>query len=116
MSAGMVAGYATVAAGAIVGAGLAAGGVAGAVAMGRAANTSVNDAPRFYTEADLKGTYELKQWNYRETVETKFDVDTFVCEKCVTTQNCSDPRNPMFGKKNCKKWSEKKTTCSDIQF
>ncbi len=116
MSAGMVAGYATVAAGAIVGAGLTAGGVAGAVAMGRAANTSVNDAPRFYTEADLKGTYELKQWNYRETVETKFDVDTFVCEKCVTTQNCSDPRNPMFGNKNCKKWGKKKTTCSDIQF
>ena len=101
--------------GAVIGSGVAAV-AASAVAIGQAASGKANDIPDFYTDAELKGTYEMSQWNYRETVDTEFNPQTNVCQKCVTIQNCSDPRNPMFGKKNCKKWSEKKTTCSDIQF
>ena len=116
-SAGGFAGIAGVAAigGAVIGSGVAAV-AASAVAIGQAASGKANDIPDFYTEAELKGTYEMSQWNYRETVDTEFDPQTNVCQKCVTTQNCSDPRNPMFGKKNCKKWSKKETVCSDIQF
>ena len=101
--------------GAVIGSGVAAV-AASAVAIGQAASGKANDIPDFYTDAELKGTYEMSQWNYRETVDTEFNPQTNVCQKCVTKQNCSYPRNPMFGKKNCKKWSEKKTTCSDIQF
>ena len=93
----------------------AAAAAAGATAIASAAQRA-NSEPNEMKKTDLTGHYEMKQWNYRQTVDTTFDMDTLICTKCVTTQSCDDPRNPMFGKKNCKKWSEKQTECTDVQM
>ena len=69
------------------------------------------------TVLELSGRYENNQWNYRETITTDFNMETLVCHKCVTTQNCTSIRTPFFGSKSCKKWAEPEpVTCEDIQF
>ncbi len=59
---------------------------------------------------------KIEQWNYKETVTTTFIRDTKVCKKCTIKQNCSKPKNPLFGKKYCKKWSDQSESCTDIQM
>ena len=68
------------------------------------------------SSAELSATYTVEDFNYRETVSTNFEWDTLVCHKCVRSQNCADARNPMFGKPNCRRWSDVNETCTDIEF
>ena len=65
---------------------------------------------------ELSGRYEMNQWNYREIVTTTFDWDDVSCHKCVEAQHCVSIRDPAFGKKSCKAWGDKETTCTDTQF
>ena len=65
---------------------------------------------------ELSGRYEMNQWNYREIVTTTFDWDDVSCHKCVEAQHCVSIRDPWFGKKSCKLWGDKETTCTDTQF
>ena len=66
---------------------------------------------------ELSGRYENEQWNYRETITTDFNMDTLVCHKCITTQQCEEIRSPLFGAKSCKQWADASPAqCSDIQF
>ncbi|MDW2975179.1 MAG: hypothetical protein R8M70_03995, partial [Alphaproteobacteria bacterium] len=62
------------------------------------------------------GRSEMKEWNYREIVTTTFDWDDVVCRKCVESQRCAKEKTPFFGKKSCKLWGDKETTCTDTQF
>jgi len=102
ITAGVVAGMAG------VGAGISAG--INAIASGSANGKDI------YTAEQLKGHYEVNDFNYRETVDTTFDPETLVCEKCVISQPCEDVKNPIFGTKKCKAWGEKTETCTDIEF
>ncbi|MBR6684924.1 MAG: hypothetical protein IKL37_01515, partial [Alphaproteobacteria bacterium] len=111
---GMSVGAISAVGGAVIG-GAVATAVGGATAIASAAQRA-NSESNINQETELTGHHETNQWNYRQTVDTTFDMNTLICTKCVTTQNCSDPRNPMFGKKNCKKWSEKQTECTDVQM
>ena len=67
-------------------------------------------------EAQLSGRAEMNQWNYREIVTTTFEWDNMVCRKCVESQRCAKEKTPFFGKKSCKLWGDKETTCTDTQF
>ncbi len=92
-----------------------------AVTAGLAVNTDnasaqKNASKTAYTEEQLKGHYELNDYNYRETVDTTFDPETLICEKCVKQQQCLNVRNPIFGTKNCKTWGTPTETCTNIEF
>ncbi len=98
--------------------------VAGTVGTAAAIGTAVEaatlrsdpDGSVDITERQMSGRSEIAQWNYRETVTTDFDWDTLVCHKCVSASECSDARNPLFGKKWCKAWKASVETCTDYQF
>ena len=100
-----------------VGIGVAAGGVAAGISAGinELAAPDANGKNKYSTE-ELTGHYEVKDFNYRETVSTSFEWDTLVCHKCVRSQICADTRKPMFGKPNCRRWSDVNETCTDIEF
>ena len=95
--------------GVVGGAAIAAGGIAAA--------TADYSAPQAVdASAELQGRYENDQWNYREVIETRFNMDTLVCEKCVTLQQCNQTKSPFFGNMYCNSWAEPTTECTDIQF
>ena len=110
VSASLAASAATaIAAGAVGGAALIAGG-------GLAATDKYKDGSVDKGEAQLSGRAEMNQWNYREIVTTTFEWDNMVCRKCVESQRCAKEKTPLFGKKSCKAWGDKETTCTDTQF
>jgi hypothetical protein len=55
-------------------------------------------------------------WNYRQTVTTTFNDDTLICSKCTKTQNCAQPKSPLFGSKYCKTWADEEEVCDEISF
>lgn len=95
---------------------------AGAVAGGiTAAGIAIDDAIQAGSSAEsvrreTVGSGQSDSWNYQETITTNFDMETLQCRKCVRTQNCADPHEPLFGKMFCKSWAEPVETCSTIQF
>ncbi|MBO5834007.1 MAG: hypothetical protein J6R22_03570 [Alphaproteobacteria bacterium] len=109
--------------GAVGGSVIAAGAVgAGAAAAGlTAAGIAIDNAIQAGSSAEsvrreTVGSGQSDSWNYKETVTTNFDMETLQCRKCVRTQNCDRPYEPMFGKLYCKSWAEPVETCSTIQF
>lgn len=64
----------------------------------------------------LTGSYQLNQWNYKETVTSTYNWETLVCQRCTKSQNCSETKNPWFKSKYCKTWGEVVEKCNDIQF
>ena len=62
-------------------------------------------------EGTLTGSASNGDHNFKETVTTTFDMETFVCHKCIRTQKCTKPR-----RKWCKTWAEPKEECVDIQL
>ncbi len=71
---------------------------------------------RVRVRRETVGSGQSDSWNYKETITTNFDMETLQCRKCVRTQNCDRPYEPMFGKLYCKSWAEPVETCSTIQF
>ncbi len=92
-------------------------GAAGALAAAGAAATADYANPQSVDKSvELQGRYENEQWNYRETIVTTFNMDTLVCEKCVTRQMCNSTKSPFFGNYYCRSWDDAIEECTDIQF
>ena len=101
--------------------GLAVGGtaIAGMGLLGNVGSRSANgDEINMYDpdKLQLVASQQLNQWNYKETVTSTFEWETLNCHKCTVSQDCTDPKNPLFGNKYCKTWGEEKETCTDTQF
>ncbi len=88
---------------------IAAGAITGvtATALGVAAVAGVAG----YMAANPIGPSKQESWNYVYTVDTKFNPESGVCTKTVTTQNCK-----KIGRNYCKKWDEVKTTTETINL
>lgn len=99
---------------ATIGAGAAAAGIA---AAGNAIDAAIQAGSSAESvRRETVGSGQSDSWNYKETVTTNFDMETLSCRKCIRTQNCDRPYEPIFGKLYCKSWAEPVETCSTIQF
>ena len=92
------------------------GGTAAAAGITAAAAVDYTGPQAVDGSGELQGRYENDQWNYREVIETRFNMDTLVCEKCVTQQQCNQTKSPFFGNMYCNSWADPVTECTDIQF
>ena len=98
-----------------------AGAVAGIGLLGNAGSKSANGADAGLSDGalgknQLVGSKAINQWNYKETITSTFEWETLVCHKCTRTQQCSNTKNPIFGNKYCKTWSDPVENCVDTQF
>ena len=64
-----------------------------------------------YMAANPIGPSKQESWNYVYIVDTKFNPETGVCTKTVSTQNCK-----KISRNYCKKWDEVKTTTETINL
>ncbi|MBE6462028.1 MAG: hypothetical protein E7006_04285 [Alphaproteobacteria bacterium] len=57
---------------------------------------------------------------YRETVTTTFSPETFICKKCVRTQNCTKRKGYKdccyIDSRYCKAWADPVEKCEETQF
>jgi hypothetical protein len=94
--------------------------VVGAAGVGLAASMSGggggNGAAGGFTKDQLMGSKQLNQWNFKQTITSTFNWETLECEKCTTSQNCANTKNPLFGKKYCKDWEDEKKDCKITNF
>ncbi|MCQ2599279.1 MAG: hypothetical protein MJ187_02775, partial [Alphaproteobacteria bacterium] len=94
-----------------------AGSVAVATGLGIAASGSNNaNGSDGKFKLDLIGSKQVNQWNYKESITSTYDWETLNCHRCIRSQKCSTTKNPLFGKKYCKKWAESVENCTDTQF
>lgn len=64
-------------------------------------------------DKDLLGHKEYNAWNYRETINTQFNMDTGVCKRCTISRSC---KSKYWFKKECKTWNDQKESCVENQF
>lgn len=93
-------------------------GVSGIGLLGNSGSGNANgDANNIEVSPDgFVGTYQVNDWNRRETITSTFEWETLNCHKCTRVVDCAKEKNPLFGKKYCKDWAEAVETCTDTQF
>ena len=64
----------------------------------------------------MMGSYQLNQWNYKETNTSTYKWDTLICQRCTRSQHCTSTKKPTFGSRYCKAWGPTVEKCKDIQF
>ena len=64
----------------------------------------------------MMGSYQLNQWNYKETNTSTYTWETLNCQRCTRAQFCTSTKKPFGGSRYCKAWGPVVETCKDIQF
>ena len=68
------------------------------------------------SQLQMMGSYQLNQWNYKETNTSTYKWDTLICQRCTRSQQCTSTKKPLFGSRYCKAWGDPVEKCNDIQF
>ena len=111
------------AAGAASAAGIAASaGVVAAMAVGTGVgiaglnNGGAKNGSDAETQLQMMGSYQLNQWNYKETNTSTYKWDTLICQRCTISQQCSKTKKQFMGSSYCAAWADSVEKCRDIQF
>ncbi len=87
-----------------------------AVGVGAASEGKIKQGDDAESQLQMMGSYQLNQWNYKETNTSTYKWDTLICQRCTRSQQCTSTKKPLFGSRYCKAWGDPVEKCNDIQF
>ena len=86
------------------------------LALGSASEGKIKQGSDAESQLQMMGSYQLNQWNYKETNTSTYKWDTLICQRCTRSQQCTSTKKPVFGSRYCKAWGDPVEKCNDIQF
>ena len=87
-----------------------------AVGVGAASEGKIKQGSDAESQLQMMGSYQLNQWNYKETNTSTYKWDTLICQRCTRSQQCTSTKKPFMGSRYCKAWADPVEKCNDIQF
>ncbi|MDO4423354.1 MAG: hypothetical protein Q4C08_00975, partial [Pseudomonadota bacterium] len=86
------------------------------LALGGASEGKIKQGSDAESQLQMMGSYQLNQWNYKETNTSTYKWDTLICQRCTRSQQCTSTKKPFMGSRYCKAWGDPVEKCNDIQF
>jgi hypothetical protein len=87
-----------------------------AVGVGAASEGKIKQGDDAESQLQMMGSYQLNQWNYKETIVSTFDWETLQCERCSRVSNCESTSGGLFKSASCAAWADPVETCKTVQF